>query len=143
MTTQIDLHSPTDRSKPFKWSMVIDLDKIAGDLCGDQGHLWDRNQWLGPALHMRNDMLGQLTRPCRYDAAWLTLTAPKARRRQWWQDQVAPHEIIVLETPARICEANAQAQGGRDVALTMMMVDEWWHDYRPRKGKERAIAWQS
>ena len=30
MATQIELNAPTDRSKAFKWSMVIDLDKCTG-----------------------------------------------------------------------------------------------------------------
>lgn len=118
--------------------LIIDLDVIASEISGEPLHGWDRDRWLNAALFRRNDILGDLSRPSQYRAAWLIVSEPKAKHREWWQHTLKPQEIIVLETPEAMCIANAQREGGRDQKRTADAIVRWWFEYDPRRG-ERVI----
>jgi hypothetical protein len=113
---------------------IIDLDAIASEISGEPMHGWDRGRWLNAALFRRNDMLGDLSRPSPYHAAWFIVSEPKARHRQWWQDTLKPVDIVVLETPEARCIANAQADPERDQKATADAIVKWWFEYDMRDG---------
>lgn len=119
--------------------LVIDLDLIVAHLSASPlRHDWDRERWLQPALFKRNAILGTLSRKPGCTRAWFVLSEPSAERRQWWQDKLAPEEIVVLETPEDVCLANAALDKGRDMQATAAKVRQWWSDYQPRQ-QDRVI----
>ncbi|CCB64068.1 AAA family ATPase [Hyphomicrobium sp. MC1] len=120
--------------------LVIDLDVIASQISGEPQHAWDRTRWLNAALYFRNDMIGGLSRPSDYEVAWLIVAEPNANHRQFWATALQPQRIVVLETDAATCLANAGRDEGRDLERTQAVVSAWWQDYERRTGDER-IAW--
>jgi 5-methylcytosine-specific restriction endonuclease McrA len=117
--------------------IIIDLDVIASEISGEPVHAWDRDAWLNAALYRRNDMLGSLSRPSTYKAAWLIVSEPKAKHRQWWADTLRPQSIIVIETPEAECIARLHADGRAGKRIIDAVV-RWWFEYEPRRGDQRA-----
>lgn len=115
--------------------LIIDLDVIASELSGHPLHGWDRDRWLNAALYRRNDILGDLSRPSRYRAAWFIVSEPKPKHRDWWQRTLKPREIIVLETPEAMCIANAAKDQDRDQKRAADAIVRWWFDYERRAGE--------
>lgn len=129
-TTYVHQHKrPTD--------LVIDLDAIASELSGQPLHGWDRDRWLNAALYRRNDILGSLSRPSDYTAAWFIVSEPKARHRDWWSQTIRPERIVVLEVDEVECMRRASLDPDRDMRRTEEAIDRWWIDYEPRIGDER------
>lgn len=120
--------------------LVIDLDCIASQISGEPPHGWDRGRWLNAALYRRNDMLGSLSRPSKFSAAWFIVDEPKARHRDWWDQVLGPKQIVVIEADERQCLANAAKDEGRDLDRVEMIATRWWVDYDPRIGDTR-IEW--
>ncbi|MBN8292831.1 AAA family ATPase [Rhodobacter sp. NTK016B] len=130
-TTWADAHAaPRD--------LVIDLDRIASDISGEPLHGWSRERWLNAALWRRNDMLGSLSRPAHHPAAWLVVSEPKARHRDWWATTLKPQRIVVLEADEAECMRRAAADG-RDIDVTEAGIMRWWADYDRRIGDERLV----
>lgn len=119
--------------------LVIDLDVIAADISGEPLHGWDRTRWLNAALWRRNNMLGDLARPSRHPAAWLIVSEPKARHRDWWAQTLKPQRIVVLEVDEPECMRRAQADG-RDMNGTDAAVTRWWVEYERRIGDVRIVG---
>lgn len=117
-----------------KRDMVIDLDVIASGLAQSSLHGWDRAKWLGPAIRLRNAMLGELSKPNRYDAAWLILSAAKPEHRQWWADKMQPASVVVLEAPAAVCMERVRADAERNREATFEAIGKWWSAYGRRDG---------
>jgi hypothetical protein len=121
------------RAKPSH--LAIDLDAIVADLSGGPTHGWDRDIWLNPAMFRRNDLIGSLSVPCQYTAAWLVVSEPKARFRQWWQDKVKPIEIVVIETSEAECIKRISSDPKRATKATIDGIVRWWAEYDPRRGE--------
>lgn len=119
--------------------LVIDLDVIASDISGEPLHGWDRDRWLNAALWRRNNMLGDLARPSRYPAAWLIVSEPKAKHRDWWAQTLKPQRIVVLEVDEPECLRRAMADG-RDINRTESAITRWWVEYERRLGDERLVG---
>lgn len=119
--------------------LVIDLDVIASQISGEPLHGWDRGQWLNAALWRRNDLLGSLSRPSDYEAAWFIVSEPKARHREWWDQTLRPQRIVVMETDERQCLAYAAMDEGRDLNQVDALATQWWVSYEPRPGEIRII----
>ncbi|MDP0925710.1 AAA family ATPase [Paracoccus onubensis] len=117
--------------------LVIDLDVIASRLSGEPLHGWDRTKWLNAALWQRNNMLGSLSKARKHNAAWLIVSEPKARHRQWWVDTMKPKQVIVLEVDERQCMANAANDGDRDLSEVDRIATQWWANYQRRVGDVR------
>jgi hypothetical protein len=122
-----------DNAGPF--DLIIDLDIIASEISGEPVHGWNRDAWLNAALYRRNDLLGSLSRPSRYPAAWLIVSEPKAKHRDWWQQTLKPKAIVVIETSEPQCVANAAKDEGRDQKRTADGIVRWWFDYDRRPGE--------
>ena len=122
-----------DRAGPD--DLVIDIDMIASDLAGTETHGWDRDKYLNASLFKRNDIIGQLSRPSRWPAAWLIVGEPKARWREWWQRKLKPREIVVVETPEAICVDRVKADPQRPYKGNTDGIVRWWLDYAPRPGE--------
>jgi len=118
--------------------LVIDLDVIASQLSGEPLHSWD-DRWLHPALLKRNDLLGSLSRPTTYRAAWFIVSEPTAARRDWWHRMLKPKAIIVLETPEAQCLANAAKDADRIQKQTADAIVSWWFRYEPRAGADTIL----
>lgn len=118
--------------------LVIDLDVIAVGISGEPLHGWDRDRWLNAALWQRNNMLGDLCRGGDWPHAWLIVSEPKARHRDWWQQTLRPVEIVVLEVPERECCARIGQD--RDEARTRAVIERWWVDYERRIGDRRVTG---
>lgn len=116
--------------------LIIDLDRIAQDISGEPLHGWSAAEWLGPALWRRNDIIGSLSREPDYRAAYLIVSEPQARWRDWWQDKLKPDRIVVLEVEEPECMRRAAADG-RDLEATEAAVTSWWAAYGRRIGEER------
>ena len=114
---------------------VIDLDVIASRLAGSRLHDWDR-RWLVPALRARNEAIAALGEAeCRWPAGWLIVTAPEARRRQWWADRQAG-DVVMLCTVAAECVDRIRQDPGRQARRDGQEAAVFdWHDrYTPRAG---------
>lgn len=122
--------------------LVLDLDAIAASLSGKGLHSWSR-QWLDPAMRERNELLGRLSRQsCAWPAAWLIVSEPKAERRQWWRDTMAPTSIIVMETDPIVCRARIRADAERAERADTWnaAVLGWWSRYDRRPGDEVIVT---
>lgn len=107
--------------------LVIDLDVIKGKSIGDR-------------LRIRNEMLGDIMRAksaSQWPAAWLIVSEPNAQWRQWWDDRLAPKQIIVIETPASVCRERAARDRQSRSAEAVAAIDKWWATYSPRQGDVR------
>lgn len=112
--------------------LVIDIDMIASEMAGTHAHGWDRDTYLNPAIYRRNDIIGQLSRPSRWPAAWLIVGEPKAKWRQWWQAKLKPKQIIVLETPEAICINRVRQDPQRPHKSNEDGIVRWWFEYDRR-----------
>lgn len=115
--------------------LVIDLDLIAGELSGHQGHDWDR-RWLGPALNKRNHILGSLASDhVATVAAWFIVAAPTPDERAWWADKLRPREIVVMETSIDVCMKRIRRATDRKRDRTDDAASAWWAKYQRRQGE--------
>lgn len=121
-----------DRAGPN--DLIIDIDIIASEMAGTATHGWDRDQWLNAAIYRRNDIIGQLSRPSDWSAAWLIVGEPKAKWRQWWATKLKPKAIIVIETPEIECIRRVKADPLRPWRGNSDGITRWWFDYDRRRG---------
>ncbi|WP_143413210.1 AAA family ATPase [Haematobacter genomosp. 1] len=118
--------------------LVIDLDVIASDISGEPLRGWNRSRWLNAALYRRNNMLGDLGgRGGDWPAAWLIVSEPKARHRDWWAVTLKPQQIVVMEVLETECMRRAAEDPGRDLLATEAAVTRWWVEYDRRIGDVR------
>ena len=69
----------------------------------------------------------------RWSGAWLVLTEPSARHRQWWATTTGA-SVIVLATSERECArriASDAANGDVRGEGSLPFVKRWWSIYRP------------
>lgn len=118
--------------------LVLDLDVIAAELSGQPLRGWDR-RWLAPALRRRNELLAELAGEPGWPSAWLIVSEPKARWRQWWADTLRPREIVVIEAPPDLCVARVQADRARAAVREReyRAIAAWWAAYERRNGDRR------
>jgi len=112
--------------------LVLDLDVIMAALSRQPSHAaWDRRAWLGPALARRNALLASLSRPSRWNAAWLIVGEPEATWRQWWRTVLGPGTTYVLPVPIEFCEQRIVADPERAAVATYhcAAVRKWWNLY--------------
>lgn len=116
--------------------LVVDLDVIASRLAGTGLHSWGM-EWLGPAVRERNEMLAGLHKPeaKRHARAWLIAMEPEAKWRQWWVDTLGCSQVVVIATPAHVCDARLMTDPDR--ASRAMMAAQWWKQYTPMSGEIR------
>jgi 5-methylcytosine-specific restriction endonuclease McrA len=117
--------------------LVVDLDVIASAMAGSGLHDWGI-KWLGGAVRKRNEMLANLHKgeAKQYPMVWLIATEPQAKHRQWWVDTLGVGRVVVVETPAEVCEARMLTLPGRSSRCGNARA--WWESYTPRPGDERA-----
>lgn len=111
--------------------VVIDLDHIVAGLSGQpMTHMWDRQKWWSAAIRKRNSMLGALSQRSE-GSAWVIMTAPTPKEREFWRRQLVDVRVVVLAKPVHVCAANAARDGDRDLSQTMVAVRDWWNRYAP------------
>jgi hypothetical protein len=117
--------------------LIVDLDVIASEMAGTGLHDWGI-KWLGGAVRKRNEMLANLHKEeaRQHPMAWLIVTEPLAQHRQWWVDRLGVSRVVVVETPADVCEARMLTLPGRSSRCGNARA--WWAAYTPRLGDERA-----
>ncbi|WP_211299441.1 HNH nuclease [Pukyongiella litopenaei] len=123
------------RARAGVGELVIDLDEIAARLSAQGLRRWSRDKWLGPALRVRNNLLGQLSRDPGWPAAWLIVSEPSSIKRDWWQAKLEPVEMLVLAVASEECRRRAKIDGDRDQAVTSQAIADWWRRYTPRPGE--------
>jgi hypothetical protein len=119
-----------------KGDLVIDVDAIGAALCGTGLHEWPRSR-LTEVGRERNRRLAALSDPGQarqWTAAWLIVSEPEARHRQWWVDTMRPKSVVVVETPRWVCMARAVERG--DPERWSPLIDAWWREYGRRSGDE-------
>ncbi len=121
-----------DRAGPS--DLIIDIDMIASGMAGTESHGWDRERYLNAAIYRRNDIIGSLSRPSKHKAAWLIVGEPKAKWRAWWERKLKPIEIVVIETPERMCVERVKADPGRPYKDNTDGIVRWWLEYDRRRG---------
>jgi len=111
--------------------LVLDLDVIMAALSRQPSHAaWDRKPWLGPALARRNALLASLSRPSRWNAAWLIVGEPEATWRRWWRKSLGPGMTYVLPVPIEVCvERIENDRPHAMVAEHYAAVRKWWNLY--------------
>ena len=121
-----------------KQDLVIDLDVIASEMAGTGLHDWGI-KWLGGAVRKRNEMLANLHKEeaKQYPMAWLIATEPKSEHRRWWVDHLGVSRVVVIETPADVCEARMLTMPGRSSRCGN--ARSWWMAYTPRSS-EKIVA---
>jgi len=117
-----------ERAKPR--DLVIDLADILERLSG-RGRCPERATWLNRAMRYRNELLGSLSRPGHYGAAWFTVGAPKRAQRERWGELLKPTATVLLATPAEVCIARigADASRARSIDQEIEAVERWWSAY--------------
>lgn len=129
-TTYIQRHrAPAD--------LVIDLDVIKGKLTG-LGPYGGGTQYLAAALKERNKLLLELSEtPARWPRAWFIVGEPAAHWRAWWQQQLRPQRVVVIEAPEDVCLARIAASPERAKARVQLSeaVSKWWNAYGRRPGE--------
>jgi len=111
--------------------LVVDLDVIMAALSRLPSQAaWDRRPWLGPALARRNALLSSLSRPSRWNAAWLIVGEPEATWRRWWRKSLGPGMTYVLPVPIEVCvERIENDRPHAMVAEHYAAVRKWWNLY--------------
>lgn len=127
--------------------LVICFDAIAREIYGSgRLDLDPDDARLAAILRRRNEMLGWLMRPhagTRWTGGWLIVAEPDAEWRAWWDKQLKPREIVVIETPAEVCRLRvAQDAMAGDVRSDRAVgtIEGWWRRYVPRP-TERRVHW--
>lgn len=117
--------------------LVLDLDTIAARLAKRTVHEALAAGWLDEALRERNRLLVKLAEPpVRWPRAWLIVSEPLGRWRQWWRETLRPEQIVVLVTPDDVCLSRIARDPQRattraDISGAVM---QWWNDYTPLPG---------
>jgi 5-methylcytosine-specific restriction protein A len=130
------------RERAAPGDLVIDLDVIKSQISGQPLHSWDSHH-VRPALLKRNELLAELgISPARWPRAWFIVGEPTAEWRAWWQQQLSPERIVVLEVPDSVCLARIAEAVDRVAARAQYSeaVMRWWNLYRPRVGEVRVTA---
>jgi AAA domain len=116
--------------------MVLDLDVIVATLSGQPLYTSQR-QWADQALWWRNSRLGLLGYVhSRWPRAWLILSEPWDKWRQWWVDKMQAR-VVVLETAADVCIDRVMADDRRSAYAKQQhreLIGWWWATYRRRNG---------
>jgi hypothetical protein len=130
------------RQHKGKHDVVLDLDTIAVSMFGKAAALLTTNQ-RNQCLVDRNETLRDLMmaeKSSSYPRAWLIVSEPDARKRQWWADTLKPAQIIVIETHELTCVARAKADKDQQrPANVAQSIRDWWAAYTRRPG-EHVIA---
>lgn len=79
---------------------VIDLDECFEQVCGVHGHAADKKH-LGQALRLRNKLIANLASK-RAGKAYLIVSAPSEKERQWWQDKLGA-SLVTLDPGKDTC----------------------------------------
>jgi len=114
--------------------LIIDLPVLGARISGRPPHSWGA-ETLDAALRERNDLLGRLSwRHIPWPAAWLIVSEPLASKREWWAAKLKPKAIVVVETPADVCERRIRADVDRASRLEehIEAAHGWWASYTPR-----------
>ena len=122
--------------------LVLDLDVIMATLSGRPSLAGaESKHWLAPALARRNALLGSLSRPSHWNAAWLIIGEPEASWRQWWRTTLGPGTTYVLPVPIEVCVERIAADPHR-IAVIHEHIEaarQWWRKYRS-DGDDAVIA---
>lgn len=119
--------------------VVFDLDAIAIDLYKRPLSNLDSDQRI-KCIKARNERMGKLMWAKAkgiHGHAWLIVSEPDGRKRQWWADKVKPSSIVVIETSAAECIARAKAQQGNGhtrASNVDQAIQQWWAEYTRREG---------
>ncbi len=113
--------------------LVIDVDEIASGMAGSGLHAWGLKH-LGPAMRRRNEILAGLHKPeaRKHGRAWLIAIEPEGKWRQWWVDKLGCDSVVVIATPAHVCDARIMTDPDR--SSRALSAREWWASYTPRHG---------
>ena len=117
--------------------LVIDLDVIASKQQGLKtgAHGWNRKgHGLANAIRERNELLKGLS--IRARRAWFISSEPKAHRRLWWRSVIGC-EVVVIETPLRLCEQRINERTTRYVQTGA--AAGWWNEYQRNDDERRVI----
>jgi predicted kinase/DNA-directed RNA polymerase subunit RPC12/RpoP len=105
---------------------VIDFDMIAREFGFVRNIPRDK---VGLILDERNRRLRSLARMSVHSTAWVILTAPSRKLRQWWINAlgVESNDLIVLTPPRQELEARIKADPDRKrvVPLHLKLIREW------------------
>jgi 5-methylcytosine-specific restriction endonuclease McrA/predicted kinase len=89
------------RQNAGKKDLVIDVDEIAAEITGKPiYHATDDE--LSQAIRARNKLLASCAESNLYQHCWLIITGKFEHRRQWWREKLKGN-LVVLNTPKRIC----------------------------------------
>jgi hypothetical protein len=105
-------------------------------IAGTTDHCWPF-VILEKAVKQRNKMLDSLAESSA-PHAWFIVCEPLAKNRAWWSDKLSA-EIIVIETPAAICESRIAFNPER--ARQEGAGNDWWSKYT-RSPFDKVIAQQ-
>lgn len=117
--------------------LVLDLDQIAVRVLEQQVHAWDRSR-LPLVLSERNRLLFALAGAPPWPRAWLIVSEPEAKWREWWACRLRPERIIVLEVDDEVCWERIRQDPARrcQIADQSAGVARWWAQYVLRAGDE-------
>ena len=131
-STYVQAHAGSD-------DPVIDLDTIAKEYGFRRNRPRDQLEFL---LAERNRRLAALAEAEPHRTAWVILTAPSSRLRQWWMDSLAvkPDDLIVLAPPlAELHRRIVADPDRRDVVSEHLAVARKWFELE-RTNDPGAIA---
>lgn len=106
---------------------VLDLDCIAAELSGLPIYQAGED-WIGPALRMRNALLAALRVEAARHVAWFIASGAGKGTRAWWADKLGA-DIVVMPTPADECKRRVRADDRRPAELKarqIKAIDEWF-----------------
>lgn len=113
--------------------VVIDLDEIMARIARLPLYKAGRNL-LGTALDQRQRMLNALADDRTHTHAYFIVGAPTVGERAMWRDTLKPEHIVVLTTPAEVCESRIRADSRRDTQTQeehIAAARAWWRRYQP------------
>ena len=113
--------------------VIIDVDVIGSEMCGTGLHDWHRRRLVDIGRERNRRLLMLSDWDMRGRKAWFIVSEPKPDWRQWWQDQLSPRRIVVIETQAFECIRRINADPTR-TRTSGRMVEAWWRAYRRRQG---------
>lgn len=114
-----------------RYDEVIDLDECFRLVCGEHGHTANRKH-LGSALRLRNRLIANLAAK-RQGTAYVIVSAPTAKEREWWAGKLNA-TVHVVRCPLAVIEARPISDRRKRLAR------EWFNEELVGEWRQRGLT---
>lgn len=118
--------------------IVIDLDVIKSEISGLPIYQAG-DEWLLPAITMRNELLYSLSKEKKYDKAWFIVRGAKYQDRQFWKEKLGDNaKVIMIHATLEQCIERIRRDERRS-HQDVSHVHKWFKEFEP--GTDYQVIW--